>query len=147
MDVYEDLQDPERRLVLTNIHQFHEEEDDEKTESTPQAIQAAARKKQKKKENMVKKNSLMLSEAASDVESDMKRSIINKNEKLELEVKQHQEETDLFMATSKRWYIISVGNTYKFYWDLFVILLAIYNAIALPLQICFTAVEVIYSEN
>ena len=29
----------------------------------------------------------MLSEAASDVESDMKRSIINKNEKLELEVK------------------------------------------------------------
>lgn len=51
------------------------------------------------------------------------------------------------MATSKRWYIISVGNTYKFYWDLFVILLAIYNAIALPLQICFTAVEVIYSEN
>lgn len=61
--------------------------DDEKTESTPQAIQAAARKKQKKKENMVKKNSLRLSEVASDDESDMKRSIINKNEKLELEVK------------------------------------------------------------
>ena len=79
--------------------------------------------------------------------TDLRKSIINKSEKLELEVKQHQEETDLLIATAKRWYIISASNTYKFYWDLFVILLAIYNAIALPLQISFPAVESIYAEN
>ena len=36
-----------------------------------------------------------------------------------------------------RWYILEVDNRWMFYWDIFVILLAIYNAVALPLQIGF----------
>ena len=46
-----------------------------------------------------------------------------------------------------RWYIMSVDNHYKFYWDVFVIILACYNAIALPLQIAFNEVQVHYDES
>ena len=45
----------------------------------------------------------------------------------------------LEMAIRERWFIISIGNVYKFYWDIFIICLAIYNALALPLQIAFVA--------
>ena len=38
-------------------------------------------------------------------------------------------------------------NPYKFYWDLFVILLAIYNAISLPMQIAFVAVTNLYDDS
>ena len=38
-------------------------------------------------------------------------------------------------------------NSYKFYWDLFVILLAIYNAISLPMQIAFVAVQNLYDDS
>lgn len=30
MDVYDDLQDPQKQLVLTNIRQFHEEEQEDR---------------------------------------------------------------------------------------------------------------------
>lgn len=36
-----------------------------------------------------------------------------------------------------RWFIISDRNQKKFYWDLFVIFLAVYNAIALPMRVAF----------
>ena len=50
-------------------------------------------------------------------------------------------------ATRPRRYIISVDNSYKFYWDVFIIILAIYNALALPLMIAFPAVQIIYEES
>ena len=46
--------------------------------------------------------------------------------------------------TRIRWFIIQVGNIYKFYWSIFIILLAVYNAIALPLQIAFIEVQNTY---
>ena len=50
-------------------------------------------------------------------------------------------------AIRKRWYIISFDNSIKFYWDVFVIVLAIYNAIALPFQIPFVAVQNFYDTS
>ena len=38
-------------------------------------------------------------------------------------------------------------NSYKFYWDLFVILLAIYNAISLPMNIAFVSVQDLYEDS
>lgn len=43
-------------------------------------------------------------------------------------------------ATRPRSYIISYNNQYKFWWDVFIIFLACYNAIALPLMIAFPEV-------
>ena len=39
--------------------------------------------------------------------------------------------------TRKRWYIIHSRAQLKFFWDFIIILAAIYNAIFVPLQICF----------
>ena len=49
--------------------------------------------------------------------------------------------------TRYRWYIISFNNSYKFYWQIFVILLAIYNAIALPCEIAFAEVQEFYDTH
>lgn len=46
-----------------------------------------------------------------------------------------------------RWFIISNRNQKKFYWDLLVIFLAIYNAIALPMRIAFVQVEQLYEDE
>lgn len=40
-------------------------------------------------------------------------------------------------STRPRSYIISTENIYKFWWDVSIIFLAVYNAFALPLQIAF----------
>ena len=50
-------------------------------------------------------------------------------------------------ANMPRTYIIAVENVYKFYWDVFVIILAIYNALALPLMIAFPAITNLYEES
>ena len=57
-----------------------------------------------------------------------------------LKVKLDQEEYDFQKASSSRFYIIRVDNQYNFYWRLLIIILAIYNAIALPMQIAFAEV-------
>ena len=44
MDVYNDLQDPEKRLVLTNIRQFHEEEQEDKSKDPLQQLLVARQK-------------------------------------------------------------------------------------------------------
>ena len=49
--------------------------------------------------------------------------------------------------TRKRWFIIQVGNMYKFYWQIFIIMLAVYNALALPLQIAFLEVQEYYDST
>lgn len=46
-----------------------------------------------------------------------------------------------------RWYIIGFRSQFIFYWDLFVIAFAIYNAIAVPLQISFYEVRQLYQES
>ena len=71
-----------------------------------------------------KYNSLLLSTNKSETEETLK--IMAKSDKLEFEVHLHKEEQNHFDATRDRWYIIPIMNPYKFYWDLFVILLAIY---------------------
>lgn len=43
-------------------------------------------------------------------------------------------------ATRERSYIIGIQNKYRFYWDLFIIILAVYNAMALPMQIAYAEV-------
>ena len=58
-----------------------------------------------------------------------------------------QEELYFINAARKRWFIISIGNTYNFYWRLLIIILAVYNAIALPMQAAFVEVTDLYSEN
>ena len=57
------------------------------------------------------------------------------------------DEEALENATKERWFIISHNNVYKFYWQIFIIMLAIYNAIALPVQIAFVAVEDYYDSH
>ena len=53
--------------------------------------------------------------------------------KLEWQLKQKADEDALVDMTRRRWFIIQVGNMYKFYWQIFIIMLAVYNALALPL--------------
>ena len=67
--------------------------------------------------------------------------------KLEFRLKQEKDQIALAEAIRKRWYIISFDNSIKFYWDVFVIVLAIYNAIALPFQIPFVAVQNFYDDS
>ena len=50
-------------------------------------------------------------------------------------------------ATRERWYILSVQNNYRIYWDTFIIFLAIYNAIALPMQIAYQEIQTAYDDN
>lgn len=92
-----------------------------------------------------KNNSLLLSTNKSETEETLK--IMAKSDKLEFEVHLHKEEQNHFDATRDRWYIIPIMNPYKFYWDLFVILLAIYSAISLPMQISFVAVQNLYDDS
>ena len=53
--------------------------------------------------------------------------------KLEWQLKQKADEDALVDMTRRRWFIIQVGHMYKFYWQIFIIMLAVYNALALPL--------------
>ena len=50
-------------------------------------------------------------------------------------------------ATRSRSYIIAHDNVYKFYWDVLIIILACYNAIALPLQIAFNEIQEYYDQS
>lgn len=50
-------------------------------------------------------------------------------------------------ATRERFYIISQQNVFKFYWDVLIICLAIYNAVTLPLRLAFTQVEEEYQQR
>jgi len=50
-------------------------------------------------------------------------------------------------STRPRSYILSLDNIYKFWWDVLIIFLAIYNAFALPLQIAFKIVQDVYDES
>ena len=65
----------------------------------------------------------------------------------ELKVKKDAEERQFDSATRDRIYIISVNNTYNFYWRLFIIFLAVYNAIALPMQMAFKEVSDVYNDT
>ena len=64
-------------------------------------------------------------------------SLHDESFKLDFMLKQMKEEDEYQDMLRDRWYIFEVDNRWMFYWDIFVILLAIYNAIALPLQIGF----------
>ena len=55
-----------------------------------------------------------------------------------------EEEHKVEESTRERWYIITNQNKFKFAWDLFIIVLAIYNAVFLPMQIVFNDIEVLY---
>ena len=57
-----------------------------------------------------------------------------------------REEADYLESTRERKFVISPGNAYKFYWDLFIIILAVYNACALPLMLAFAEVQTLYDE-
>ena len=61
----------------------------------------------------------------------------DESKKLAFIIKQMKEEEEYEDMLRDRWYILEVDNRWMFYWDIFVILLAIYNAVALPLQIGF----------
>ena len=43
----------------------------------------------------------------------------------------------MFEAIRERKYIIGIENPYSFYWNLFIIVLAVYNAMVLPMQIAY----------
>lgn len=88
---------------------------------------------------------MLLSRSYKDAKEQNK--LINQSEKLEFELRLYKQEQQFFEATRKRWYIVSITNSYKFYWDIFVILLAIYNAISLPMQIAFISVQNLYDQS
>ena len=58
-----------------------------------------------------------------------------------------KEDERMSESTRERKYIISVDNNYKFYWDLWIIVLAIYNTLALPLLIAFAEAQKFYDEH
>ena len=64
--------------------------------------------------------------------------------KLEWQLEQRAAEEALQDMFRSRWFIIRVGNMYKFSWQIFIIMLAVYNALALPLQIAFIEVQDYY---
>ena len=61
------------------------------------------------------------------------QSMHDESFKLKFMLKQAKEDTEFQELIRDRWYIMEVDNRCMFYWDIFVIMLAIYNAIALPL--------------
>ena len=46
--------------------------------------------------------------------------------------------------SKQRWFVFAVNNPYIFYFRLLIILLAVYNAIALPMQVAFIEVQTLY---
>lgn len=44
-------------------------------------------------------------------------------------------------STRERFYIISAQNVVKFYWDVLIIVLSIYNAVSLPMRLAFQQIE------
>ena len=84
----------------------------------------------KKKQNKAHKKLKKIKKTYEDYASKSRTKFKKKLEK---------DERRLAEAIRDRWFIISIGNVYKFYWDIVVICLAIYNAVALPLQIAFVA--------
>ena len=64
-----------------------------------------------------------------------------------LQIKLDKTELALQNAIKDRWYIISSSNPFKFYFDVFIILLAIYNAIFLPMRTGFIQVDDLYEES
>ena len=61
--------------------------------------------------------------------------------KLEFQLKQHREQEEMEDMTRRRWCSSQVGHMHQSYWQIFIIMLAVYNAIALPLQIAFVEVQ------
>ena len=74
-----------------------------------------------------------MSQSQFDTMDEMRR-------KLEFKIKMTKEDERIRESTRERRCIISHDNIFKFYWDLWVIILAIYNAIALPLLVAFAEV-------
>ena len=48
---------------------------------------------------------------------------------------------DIINDTKKRWYIISINNSYKQYWDALVILSAIFTSFFVPVEIAFEGID------
>ena len=93
-------------------------------------IKAKSNKAEKKKKQQNKAHK-KLKKMTLSYEDYASKSRIKFQKKLE------RDEKRLAESIRDRWFIISIGNVYKFYWDIVVICLAIYNAVALPLQIAF----------
>lgn len=70
-----------------------------------------------------------------------------KQEKQKIIMQSKKEEKNYMEATRERIYIISQQNVVKFYWDILIICLSIYNAVSLPLRIAFYQVEYEYTQR
>jgi len=42
--------------------------------------------------------------------------------------------------TRERWYIMRLQSPIRFYWDVFILIFAVYNSVTLPLQFAFTEI-------
>jgi len=132
MDIYEELHDIEMRLVLTNISQFL---DDSHYEPEPEELD-------KKKQLTMRRASVKMLDFGSKFGKTLSGEADNLDQsyildKLEFQIEMEKEEHARQEAIRDRWYILNHNNNAKFYWDVFVILLAIYNAVALPMRIAF----------
>ena len=113
MSLYDKLQDESEKLVLTSNPKYYDENQDEKEKRLNYYADYIPAKFKKNLKIRMSKRSKTIDLA----------EVFEENE----------EEKAAADATRERWYIISHSSPYRFYWDVFILIFAVYNSVTLPL--------------